>query len=67
VLREKAYRWVQRNAMKVWEGEGTMLELCLKDRDLVKVLGEKGVRTCFDLKHLLRHADVPFRRALRSA
>ena len=55
-----------RNAMRVWEGEGTMLDLCLADADLVRTLGEKGIRACFDLKRLLRHADTPFRRALRS-
>jgi len=65
VRREEAYVWVQRNAMRVWQGEGSMKELCLADADITGRLGEKGVRACFDLRRLLKHVDRPFRRAFR--
>ena len=41
VAREDAYRLVQRNAMKVWEGEGDFLKLLKADKDVRKHLSEK--------------------------
>lgn len=57
VLREDAYKWVQRNAMKRWmEGEDfrTNVE---KDSDITKYLTKEEIDECFDYKFFLRHVD----------
>ncbi|MBQ1335877.1 MAG: adenylosuccinate lyase [Selenomonadaceae bacterium] len=58
VLREDAYKWVQRNAMKRWmEGEDfrTNVE---KDPDITKYLTKEEIDDCFDYKYFLRHVDM---------
>ncbi len=57
VLREDAYQWVQRNAMKRWlEGEDfrTNIE---KDADIARYLTKTEIDECFDYKYFLRHVD----------
>ena len=44
VAREDAYRLVQRNAMKVWRGEGDFLTLLKADKDVRKHLSEASSR-----------------------
>ena len=62
VLREDAYKWVQRNAMKRWmEGEDfrTNVE---KDEDILKYLTKEEIDNCFDYQYFLRHIDKIFER-----
>ena len=62
VLREDAYKWVQRNAMKRWmEGEDfrTNVE---QDPDITKYLTKEEIDDCFDYKYFLRHVDNIFER-----
>ena len=62
VLREDAYKWVQRNAMKRWlEGEDfrTNVE---KDPDITKYLSKEEIDACFDYQYFLRHIDNIFAR-----
>ena len=62
VLREDAYKWVQRNAMKRWmEGEDfrTNVE---KDPDVTKHLSKEEIDECFDVQYFLRHVDTIFER-----
>jgi adenylosuccinate lyase len=62
VLREEAYQWVQRNAMRVWD-EGVDFEsLILQDPDVRRHMSEHEVRQVFDIKHALRHVTVVFNR-----
>lgn len=61
-VREQAYRWVQRNAMKRWlEGED-FLENMKKDADIAKFMTPEEVEACFDVKKMLRHVDTIFAR-----
>ncbi len=61
-MRDDAYRWVQRNAMKRWlEGEPFLPNL-LKDEDLRRYLSEEEVRACFDPHAMLNHVDTVFSR-----
>jgi len=68
--RESAYRLVQRNAMKVWEmfrtegnaGEGSFLNLILKDKEVMALLSEDQVRSMFDDDYHLKHVDTIFGR-----
>ncbi|SNV03829.1 Adenylosuccinate lyase [Megamonas hypermegale] len=58
VLREEAYKWVQRNAMARWlKGEDfrTNVE---KDPDITKYLTKEEIDNCFDYKWFLRNVDM---------
>jgi len=62
VMREDAYKWVQRNAMKRWmQGEDfrTNVE---KDPDITKYLTKEEIDNCFDYKYFLRNVDMIFER-----
>ncbi len=63
--REEAYRIVQGAAMKVWAGKGTFSGLLLRDAQVKRLLGPRGVKRCFSLDHTLQHVDRIFRRALK--
>jgi adenylosuccinate lyase len=62
VAREDAYAIVQRNAMKVWQGEGDFLSFLTADKDVRKHLSEAELKANFDLDHHLRHVDTIFER-----
>ncbi|AKX94883.1 adenylosuccinate lyase [Moorella thermoacetica] len=63
VLRETAYAWVQRNALKAWQTRQPFKELVLKDQDIMSRLDPKEVEALFDYDYHLRHVDYIFRRA----
>jgi adenylosuccinate lyase len=67
VAREDAYRLVQRNAMKVWEGGGEFLTLLKADKDVRKYLSEKELAAHFDLDFHFSHVDTIFRRVFGRA
>jgi adenylosuccinate lyase len=67
VAREDAYRLVQRNAMKVWEGKGDFLTLLKADKDVRKHLSEKELSKNFDLDYHFSHIDTIFRRVFGRA
>jgi adenylosuccinate lyase len=60
--REDAYRLVQRNAMKVWSGEGDFLSLLKADAEVTRLIPESELTACFDLDFHLKHVDTIFRR-----
>ena len=60
--RQAAYAVVQRNAMKVWQGEGDFLAFLTADKDVRKHLSEAELKANFDLDHHLRHVDTIFER-----
>ncbi len=62
VAREDAYAIVQRNAMRVWQGEGDFLSLLSADKDLRKHLSEAELKQNFDLDHHFKHVDTIFER-----
>ena len=62
VPREDAYRLVQKNAMKVWEGGGDFLEALLADADVTKALSADEIRAQFDLGYHTKHVDTIFTR-----
>jgi adenylosuccinate lyase len=67
VAREDAYRLVQRNAMKVWGGDGDFLSLLKADKDVRKHLGEAELKANFDLAYHFKHVDTIFRRVFGKA
>ncbi len=58
VLREDAYKWVQRNAMAKWmEGQDFKTNV-KKDEDIKKYLTEEEIEECFEYSYYLRHVDM---------
>jgi adenylosuccinate lyase len=62
VTREDAYRWVQRNAMRVWDEGGTFKDKVLSDIDIQKALGTAEIERVFDSGRLLANVDRIFQR-----
>ncbi len=60
--REDAYAAVQRNAMKVWRGEGAFVDFLLADPDVSPHMSEAELRSVFDIEHHTRHVDTLFAR-----
>ena len=62
VLREEAYRWVQRNAMRAWENGEDFRKLVEADPDISRALSPAELDAAFDLHRHLRHVDAIFQR-----
>jgi adenylosuccinate lyase len=67
VAREDAYRLVQRNAMKVWRGEGDFLTFLKADKDVRKHLSEAELKANFDLGYHFKHVNTIFKRVFGKA
>ncbi|PHO09247.1 adenylosuccinate lyase [Malaciobacter canalis] len=77
VSREDAYRIVQRNAMKVWEGlqsdkpttnekgESLYLQYLLEDEELRNSLSEEQIRECFNYDYYTKNVDAIFNRVFK--
>ena len=68
VSREDAYRLVQRNAMKVWESDGTLslMELLKADPDVAAALSAEEIEEKFNLDYHFKHVDTIFDRVFGS-
>ncbi len=62
VLREEAYLWVQRNAMRAWENGDDFRKLVEADADISRALSSGEIAASFDLRRHLRHVDAIFAR-----
>ena len=62
VLREEAYLWVQRNAMRAWENGEDFRKLVEGDSDIRRTLSPAELDAAFDLARQLRHVDAIFAR-----
>jgi adenylosuccinate lyase len=62
VLREDAYRIVQRNAMQAWREEKNFRELVSHDPEITSRVKPATLQRAFDLKRQLRNVDTIFRR-----
>jgi adenylosuccinate lyase len=60
--REEAYRWVQRNAMQVWETREDFRVLVERDADIRRFLRPTEIARVFEVEHYLRHVEEIFRR-----
>jgi adenylosuccinate lyase len=60
--REKAYRLVQRHAMEVLDGKGTLLERLKGDAEVTRLVKPKNLDALFDDAHHLRYVDSIFER-----
>ena len=63
VAREDAYRLVQRNAMKVWQGGDDFLTLLKADPEVREIpVRQAELAAKFDLGYHLKHVDTIFKR-----
>jgi adenylosuccinate lyase len=60
ISREGAYAAVQRNAMKVWRGEGNFLDFLKADPEVI--LSDAELEDLFDLGYHFKNVDVVFAR-----
>jgi adenylosuccinate lyase len=67
VAREDAYAMVQRNAMRVWKGEGDFLSLLAADKDVRRHLSAAELEENFDLGYHFKHVDTIFERVFGKA
>jgi adenylosuccinate lyase len=67
VLREQAYEWVQRNAMRSFAEQVDFKQLLLADPDIASVLPSVEIERAFDVDEQLRHVDYIFNRVFNSA
>ena len=58
VLREDAYKWVQRNAMARWLKSEDFRTNVEKDPDITKYLTKEEIDNCFDYQWFLRNVDM---------
>ncbi|GAB4189208.1 MAG: adenylosuccinate lyase [Thalassobaculales bacterium] len=65
--REDAYRAVQSNAMKVWQGGGAFLDLLAADPAVTAHLGPADLAPLFDLAYHTKHVEMLFARVLGEA
>ena len=67
VSREKAYEWVQRNALRSYDEQKDFQQLLLDDRDVMGVLDARVIADAFDLKVQLKNVDKIFDRVFKPA
>lgn len=58
VLREDAYKWVQRNAMARWLEGADFQTNITNDEDIKKYLTAEDIKACFDPRSMLQHIDT---------
>jgi adenylosuccinate lyase len=65
--REKAYEWVQRNAMRAFHEQRDFRDLLLADPDITTVLTAAAIDKAFDLHDQLRNVDAIMDRVFAGA
>ena len=65
--REEAYRWVQRNAMQVWETREDFRSLAERDEDIRRYLTPDEIARVFNVQRYLKHVEEIFRRVFGRA
>lgn len=58
VVREEAYRWVQRNAMAKWMDGADFKTNIINDVDVKKYLSAADIEAAFEYTYYLRHIDT---------
>jgi adenylosuccinate lyase len=62
VSREDSYVYVQRNAMKVWNEGGQLLDRLKADADVTAKIPAKELEALFDMGYHTKHVDTIFKR-----
>jgi len=67
MAREEAYRLVQENAMRSWQGEGQLIDLLKANPKVTKLLSAGELEQLFDLDYHLKEVDRIFARVFGPA
>jgi adenylosuccinate lyase len=62
IVREEAYRWIQRCSMKVWDEDKDFVQVVQEDPDISKALMPEEIRALANPDVQLRNIDVIFSR-----
>ena len=62
VSREDSYKFVQRNAMKVWEQGKDFLTELLADDEVTSKIKPDALKALFDVGYHTKHVDTVFKR-----
>ena len=62
MAREEAYKLVQENAMRAWQGEGNLLDLLRANRNVSHYLNVAELEELFDLNYHFKNVDAIFSR-----
>lgn len=62
ILRETAYAWVQRNALRAWEEKTGFKELILEDQEIREHLTASEIEDLFDYDYHLKNVEYIFKR-----
>ena len=62
MLRETAYRLVQRNALDAFNNHGSFIENLLKDNEVLEHLTEQEIKDCFNIQDYLQNIEQIYRR-----
>jgi adenylosuccinate lyase len=65
VVREEAYRWIQRCSMKVWDEDKDFLQVLQEDPDIIQVLSREEIRSVVNPQLQLRNVDAIFARVFK--
>ena len=60
--RERAYEWVQRNALYAWQSKTDFEYLVSEDEDIARFLDKNEIDDIFDYDYHLRNVDYVFKR-----
>jgi adenylosuccinate lyase len=66
IVREEAYRWIQRCSMKVWDEDKNFLQVLQEDPDIAGVLSQEEIRSVVNPELQLRNVDAVFSRVFTS-
>ena len=67
VVREDAYRWVQRNSMRVWDEGIAFKEAVMADADIADTMDPASIESVFESKKLIENVDRIFERVFGSS
>ena len=63
--REKAYKIVQRNAMKVWKTNEDFEVILNRDSEIKKYLNVQEIKKILDIKHAIRNTNHIFKKVFK--
>lgn len=62
MLREEAYKLVQRNALDAFNNQGSFLENLLKDEEVLSKLTVDEIKNCFNIQDYLQNIETIYKR-----
>ncbi len=57
LLREEAYKLVQRNALNAFNNNGSFINNLLNDTEVLKIISDEEIKNCFNIDDYLKNID----------